>query len=257
LAARDDEKVKRGTSVEPTSRIGPARGPSPRPGPRRDALAAHARDVLAPLMRPHTYPAGELLWREGDTSGSMVSIDEGQVKIYRVLPTGSAVTVYLFGPGDTFGFMPFLDGRPYPASALALTEVRARVVSRPELVAAFGRDPHVAMALVELLATRLREAFDRIERSSTPEVLPRVASALLGLLPEAPPHGSMTIVELPVRSSDMASAIGVAKESFSRGVTRLVNSGVLHRLGPRRYQVLDPVALHRAAGVEPPGPERS
>lgn len=229
----------------------------PRPGPRRDPLSVRAREVLAPLMHARTYPAGELLWREGDTTGSLVSIDAGRVRIYRVLPTGNAITIYIFGPGDTFGFMPFLDGRPYPASALALTDVQAMAISRPELVAAFGRDPHVALSLVELLATRLREAFDRIERSSTPEVLPRVASALLALLPDGESQGSMSIVELPVRASDMASAIGVAKESFSRGVTRLVNSGVLHRLGTRRYQVLDPLALQRAAGVEPSEPEPS
>jgi CRP/FNR family transcriptional regulator len=194
------------------------------------------------------------LWREGDAAGLLVSIDAGRVKIYRVLPRGSAVTLYLFGPGDTFGFMPLLDGRPYPASAQALTDLRAMVVSRAELVEAFGRDPQVALALVELLATRLREAFDRIERSSTPDVLPRVASALLGLLPEGGPSDPLAIIELPVRSSELAAAIGVAPETFSRAVTKLVSSGILHRLGPRRFQVLDAEALSQAAGGPEPVP---
>ncbi|WP_059435926.1 Crp/Fnr family transcriptional regulator [Anaeromyxobacter sp. PSR-1] len=213
------------------------------------ALAREARTLLAPYARGRTFGAGDLLWREGDESGTLVAIESGRVKIYRVLPTGSAVTIYLFGPGDVFGFMPFLDGRPYPATAQALDDVTALVVSRSDLLLAFQRDPQVAFALVRLLATRLREAFDRIERSSIPEVLPRVASALASLLPAGVRPGALVVLELPVRAREFAGAIGVAPESFSRAITKLVGERVLHRLGPRRYQVLDPAALRRAAGA--------
>jgi CRP-like cAMP-binding protein len=178
----------------------------------------------------------------------LVAIESGRVKIYRVLPNGNAVTLYLFGPGDVFGFMPFLDGRPYPASAQALEEVTTMVVSRTDLQAAFRRDPDVALALVRLLATRLRQAFDRIERSSVPEVLPRVAAALVTLVPEDAPAGQLLVIDLPVRSSDFASGIGVAPESLSRAITKLVGAGTLFRLAPRRYQVLDLDALRREAG---------
>jgi CRP/FNR family transcriptional regulator, dissimilatory nitrate respiration regulator len=176
----------------------------------------------------------------------LVSIDAGRVKVFRGTAT-SEVTLYLFGPGDTFGFMPFLDGRPYPAGAKALTTVEALVMPRAELVAAFRSDPSVALALVELLATRLREAFQRIERSASPEVLPRVASALAALLPQDERGGALTVIELPVRAHELARAIDVVPESFSRAVTSLVKSGVIHRLGPRRFQVLDAAALRLAA----------
>ena len=177
----------------------------------------------------------------------LVALERGRVKAYRVLPNGNAVTLLLFGPGDVFGFMPFLDGRPYPATAQALDEVEALVVSRADLTAAFERDPHVALALVRLLATRLREAFDRIESSSVPEVLPRVAAALAALLPDEPAPGALAVIELPVRSSEFAAAIGVAPESLSRAITKLVEARVLHRLAPRRFQVLDASGLRRAA----------
>ncbi len=225
-----------------------ARHPAQPPSAGRDALAHQARDLLAPYSRRKVIPAGDLLWREGDDAGMLVALEAGRVKIYRVLPGGSAVTLYLFGPGDVFGFMPFLDGRPYPASAQALGEVTAMVVSRDDLQGAFRKDPEVALALVRLLATRLRQAFDRIERSSVPEVLPRVAAALATLVPEEAPAGPLLVIELPVRSSEFAGAIGVAPESLSRAITKLVEAGTLHRLAPRRYQVLDLAALRREAG---------
>jgi CRP/FNR family transcriptional regulator len=220
---------------------------SSKPGaPARDDLAQRARDLLTPYLRRQAFRSGDLLWREGEDAGMFVVLDSGRVKIYRVLPNGNAVTLYIFGPGDAFGFMPFFDGRPYPASAQALTDVEALVMPRSDLVVAFERDPGVALALVRLLATRLREAFDRIERSSLPEVLPRVAAAFSSLLPTEAPRG-LAVVELPVSAGELAGALGVAPESFSRAVTKLVEAGALHRLGPRRFQVLDGAALRRAA----------
>lgn len=223
----------------------------PTPTTEREPLAQEVRRLLTPYARRRTLPSGDLLWREGDDAGMLVAIERGRVKVYRVLPNGNAVTLLLFGPGDVFGFMPFLDGRPYPATAQALDDVEALVVSREDLTAAFARDPQVALAMVRLLATRLREAFDRIERSSVPEVLPRVAAALVALLPEEGTAGQTTVIELPVRSSEFAAAIGVAPESLSRAITKLVAAGVLHRLAPRRYQAVDAEALRRAAA----GPE--
>lgn len=213
----------------------------------RERLAREIRALLAPYAHHGTFRAGDLLWREGDDSGMLVALESGRVKIFRAVPTGGAVTIYLFGPGDVFGFMPLLDGQPYPASAQALDEAAALVVSRTDLRAAFERDPQVALALVKLLATRLREAFDRIERSSVPEVLPRVAAALTSLLPGG--AGPLVVVELPVRAREFAAAIGIAPESLSRALTKLVGAGVLHRLGPRKLQVLDIGALRKAAGA--------
>ena len=213
----------------------------------RERLAREIRALLAPYAHHRTFEAGSLLWREGDDSGLLVALESGRVKIFRAVPTGGAVTIYLFGPGDVFGFMPFLDGQPYPASAQALDEATALVVSRTDLRAAFERDAQVAFALVKLLATRVREAFDRIERSSVPEVLPRVAAALTSLLPQG--AGPPVVVELPVRAREFAAAIGIAPESLSRAITKLVEAGVLHRLGPRKLQVLDTDALRKAAGA--------
>ena len=211
-------------------------------------VAAQARELLAPHLRRRHFAAGSLLWREGETSGLLVALETGRVKIYRLLPTGRAVTVFIFGPGDVFGFLPFLDGEPYPAYAQALEDVQAQVMSRDELLSAVREDPHVAVALIGLVGRRLREAMRHIESLSSPGVLPRVASALVALLPHAGDHGGAApIIRLPVSGGEFAAALGVTPETLSRSLTRLVSARVLHRLGPGRFQVLDPEALRQAA----------
>lgn len=209
-------------------------------------FADEVRALLAPHARRRAFGVGEHLWHEGDDTGMLVAIEQGHVRIFRGLGVRKAVTLYLFGPGDVFGFMPLLDGRPYPASAVALDQVTARVVRRVDLQKAFRRDPDLAQGLIRLLATRLREAFARIEQSSVPEALPLVATALLSLLPAKAEPGQLLVIALPVRSSEFAEALGIVPESLSRAITKLVEAGVLHRLAPRRFQVLDPDALRSA-----------
>jgi CRP/FNR family transcriptional regulator len=214
---------------------------------RLDALAAQARDLLGPHFHRRQFAAGSLLWREGETSGLLVALETGRVKIYRLLPTGRAITVFIFGPGDVFGFLPFLDGEPYPAYAQALEVTQAQVMSRDELLSAVRADPRVAVALIGLVGRRLREAMQTIESLSSPGVLPRVAAALVALLPDGGDAAAAGIIRLPVSGGEFAAALGITPETLSRSLTKLVSARVLHRLGPGRFQVLDPEALHRAA----------
>jgi CRP-like cAMP-binding protein len=245
-----------------TSRRGPTR-PGSRPtdaappaaiDPRTDKLAVEARDLLRPHFDRRRFADGSLLWREGETAGLLIVLDTGRVKVYRLLPSGRAVTVFIFGPGDVFGFLPFLDGEPYPAYAQALGDVEAQVMSRDRLLAAVRTDPEIAIALLRLLGRRLREAMARIESLSSPGVLPRVAGALAALLPgPEDPAAAARILRLPVSGNEFAAAIGVTPETLSRSLTKLAEARVLHRLGRGRFQVLDVEALRQAAeGAEMP-----
>jgi len=209
-------------------------------------LAGEARKLLAPWFSERRFSAGTLLWREGETSGLLVAIRTGRVKIYRLLPTGRAVTVFILGANDVFGFLPFLDGQPYPAYAQALDDVTAEVMSRDDLVRAVRERPEISITLFALLGRRLRDAFDRIERLSTPGVVGRVAGVLQALVEQAGRDAS-PVIELPIPASELAGAIGITPETLSRAISRLVQEGVLRRLAPRRLQVLDPGALAATA----------
>jgi CRP-like cAMP-binding protein len=211
-----------------------------------DDLVTQARQLLRPHLHIRQFKRGSLLWREGEVSGLLVAIKTGRVKIYRLLPTGRAVTLFLFGPGDVFGFLPFLDGAPYPAHAQAIEDVEADVMPRSALLQALRADPELAVALIGLLGRRLRDAMDLIEGLSTPGAPSRVAAALVALLPDDPADGPV-VLKLPVTAHEFAGAIGIVPETFSRAVKHLKDSGILAREGAGRYRVLDRSGLRQAA----------
>jgi CRP/FNR family cyclic AMP-dependent transcriptional regulator len=212
---------------------------------------AHEQDetmeVLEPYLHPRHYKAGQVLWTEGEISGRMVLLVRGRVKAVRVLPDGSSVLLYVFSAGDIFGFLPFVDGGPYPATAIAVDEVDARVMSRSELRQAIHEDPQVAMVLLGALGKRLRQAFGRLGDQAQRSSLARVAAALSLLLPEANGPTGTTIIDVPSPIHDFAADVGMTPETFSRAVTQLVESGVLQRLAVPQLQVLDAKRLRKIA----------
>ena len=208
--------------------------------------AGKALEPLAPHFRPRRFPAGTVLWRAGESPSMVVAIETGHIKVYRTLAGGNVAALYLFGPGELFGFLPFLDGRPYPATAEAVDDVRARTMSREGLLRGLRENSAVALPLFSFLGRRLREAFDRIELLSARGALPRVAAALAALLPHID-GARTTIASLPMPSGKFARALGITPESFSRAITGLAAAGMICRLGRGRIQVLDPQALRAAA----------
>lgn len=216
-------------------------------GPGASTLEHQVLGILESYLVRRRYRAGEILWNAGDAPGVLVTIVSGRVRAFRPLASGKEVDIYLFGPGDVFGFLPFLDGAPYPASTQAVTPVDARIVSREQLLVALETDPAVARALLSAFAKRLRDAFAKIEAISSQKALPRVAGALAAQMRvDDDPQGT-NVIQLPVSSRLFAQGLGLTAESLSRAVTELVDHGILHRLGHRRLQVLDADALHVAA----------
>jgi len=217
------------------------------PDPRFREMALEAISHLGDHLRVRHFHRGNLLWREGDSEGMLVVLKTGRVKVYRLLPNGRAVTLYLFGPGDVFGFLPFLDGQGYPAYAQAIDDVEAEVMARSTLLRVLQADPDLAMTLISLLGQRLRTAFDQIRTLSTPGARARVAAALFALLSDTPATTASGEVQLPVTAHEFAGALGLVPETYSRALTTLVQDGILERIGPAHYRILDKAALERSS----------
>ncbi|MEJ2187125.1 MAG: Crp/Fnr family transcriptional regulator [Gemmatimonadota bacterium] len=210
---------------------------------REQAIAGEIREILQPHMHVRRFAKGEILWREGDRPGLLVALRKGRVKVYRPLPTGGTVTLFLFLPGDVFGCLPLLDDGPQAASALALDALEADVMPRSVFQRVMADDRSLAQELVALLSRRLREACDVIESLSTPGACRRVASALLGMIPDPHTSSSAVRLQLPVSAQEFAGALGMAPETLSRAISDLADEGMIRRGDHGQLDVLDMAAL--------------
>ncbi|MBN2800822.1 MAG: Crp/Fnr family transcriptional regulator [Deltaproteobacteria bacterium] len=194
------------------------------------------REALVGHLLPRSFAPGTHLWREGSREGMLVLLDQGSVRAYRTVQGEREVPIYQFGPGDLFGFMPLLDGDPYPASAVCVEAVRARTLSREALDGLLTRQPAFARVLLSALSLRLRGAFAQIELLSTRGATCRVAATLVAMVPPSGPQP--VLVQLPVSHRELAEALNLTAPTLSRALAELESCGAVHRLGAGRYQVL-------------------
>jgi tetratricopeptide (TPR) repeat protein len=68
------------------------------------------------MMNVHPLPAGMPIVEQGDVGKSVYIIANGKVKVYTTLLSGERVDLAVLWPGDFFGEMAFLTGKPRSAT---------------------------------------------------------------------------------------------------------------------------------------------
>jgi CRP-like cAMP-binding protein len=99
----------------------------------------------------HRYEPGTTIVRQGGRTATLFVVLEGEVKIVR-----DGRTISRRRPGEFFGEISLIDGRPRAASVVAETPIRCLVLEQAALKTLAMTDPRVAWALLESLASRLR-----------------------------------------------------------------------------------------------------
>src|SRR6202020_204889 len=120
------------------------------------------------------FRAGHAWFTERDLAERVFVIEHGQVMISSIGPGGREIVLGLRGPGDVIGDLSALDGAPRSASALAVGDVEATVAPGTALTRALA-DPSMAMELLRILASRLRDADRKRLEFAALDTLGRVA----------------------------------------------------------------------------------
>jgi CRP-like cAMP-binding protein len=127
------------------------------------------------------FPAGTVLFREGEPGREMFVVQRGRVEI---AARAGAVRKVLstLGPGEFFGEMSILNGAPRSATATCAEECRLLVVDARTLEAMIRQNGEVAVRMIQKLAARLAEADRQIEllmlRDARARVIHWVASTV-------------------------------------------------------------------------------
>jgi aquaporin Z len=114
--------------------------------------------------------AGDVVIRENEPGETAYVIEAGEVEVRRrAIAAGSPdIVLGRLGPGQWFGEMSVLLGEPRSATVVAITDGRARRLSREAFEQALADDPAHALTLMRQLAARLRETDRRLAAPLAP-----------------------------------------------------------------------------------------
>jgi CRP-like cAMP-binding protein len=205
-------------------------------------------DTLASLMVSKRVGRQEMVFWEGDLEARFFILGEGRLKAFRKLPEGKDITVFLLSKGDCFGFLPLLDGSPFPLSVEALEESVLLSLGRAEFSRFIKEHPDAALILLAHLAGRLRGCLDQVETIGRQGALARTAHGLMSLIPASEDAGAQPEAVLPFTQEEFAHILHLAPENLSRALARLQKEGAIRRLGKRRFRILSLQALRTTAG---------
>ena len=201
-------------------------------------------DAITDLGRRRSYAPGDVLFVEGDDSHSVYVCLEGRVRIFLTTRSGRELLVGIKSPGDDFGELSALDGRPRSASAAAIDRTVVAVLPAALYMELLLRAPHLSVSVCRSLSAELRRSNDRLVTRNSNSATVRTGRMLVELTSMMMRHGGESeTYELPLTQSDLAGWIGATRESTARALARFRRAGLV-RTGRGQIVVLDVLGLN-------------
>lgn len=169
-----------------------------------------------------SFKAGEVIFREGELGFTMFVVRAGSVRISKQVRGGER-TLATFGPGEFFGEMAVLSGRPRTATATAVGTLTLLEVDEDRFDAMINSQPEITVRILKKLARRLDDADSLIAILTKRDPKTRV---ILGLIREAEERGSpgegddTRVVQRDF--GELAVELGVLPDELDEVIARMV-----------------------------------
>jgi uncharacterized membrane protein len=121
-----------------------------------EGLSEEDLAALAETLRERRYPAGAVIFRQGDAGDAMYIVAAGDVNIHLPGEASRRISLKDIGRGEYFGELALFDDKPRSASALATTDAVLLELKRGTLESYLERRPRAALAFLRTMTEYLR-----------------------------------------------------------------------------------------------------
>ncbi len=111
---------------------------------------------MANTAASKNYKAGDVLIRENELSRKMYVIKKGKVRVFKTY-MGQKVTLGIFGDGEVFGELSFIDAQPRSASVEAITDVETHIIDGSDAEKQLSQLPEWILGVLKTVFHRFRE----------------------------------------------------------------------------------------------------
>lgn len=177
-----------------------------------------------------SYGPNQPIFFEGDKATFLPIVLSGTVKMVKYPEVGKEVILGLFHSGEAFAIPPAMDGKRFPATAIATDKSEVLLIPRDRFLELMQSSYEFSAAITSRMCGILRHQVETIQILATPSAEQRIAAALLRLAGE---DGGDRVIEIAYRRKDIAEMTGLSLETTIRGVRRLAKKNCLKIVGGR------------------------
>jgi CRP-like cAMP-binding protein len=211
-----------------------------------EGLPAATLNSLAEHCRWLSLASGDILFNQGDDSGTLYFINRGQVELVRDYKDGEKVVIATLGRDEVIGELSMIGSEPRTASVIATEDTELVALDRDVFFQYLEQNPTIATEVLIQLSRRLRKMTLQIRELAVTNAPSRIASLILFLAEE---NGRFRtgLITANFRHHRMARAAGVDVEYLRSIVNEWAHEGFIG-LDGRRLLLHDEDELIEIAG---------
>lgn len=180
-------------------------------------LSSRAARSLGEIRRTSSYPAGAILFMEGEQARGVYIVCQGRVKLLTTNSEGKTLIFKIAKPGEILGLNAALSGTPHEITAETLQPAQLAYVSREDFLKFIKENGDACLQVAQHLGRDCHSAYEVIRSIGLSN---SVEEKLARFLVDWSAGGQMTNVGLRVKLAltheEIAQLIGCSRESVSR-----------------------------------------
>lgn len=174
------------------------------------------------------YKKGEMLIRADDDPVGIFYLKKGYVRQYTISKAGFELTLHILKPISYFPMVWAVNGTPNVYYFEALTPVEVGRAPKDQVVNFIKDKPTIIFELLSELIEDYAESLKRIEHLVFSDAYRRVISVLLYIAKHfGEKHDKGIIVDHRFTQQDIATLVGVARETASIELVKLEKKGLI------------------------------
>lgn len=212
------------------------------------SLTDAEREALREAGAVRRFPPNAFLFTEGAHSAHVIVVLSGRLKISSYTKDGKEVVLGVRGPGDLLGELAALDEEPRSASVSTLEPVEALVVTADRFRSFLADNPRIALEIMQMLTSRLREADRRRIEFGAFDTAGRVARTIVELAERfGAEQGEDSVrIDLPLTQEELAGWTGSSREAVAKALKTMRDRGWIET-GRKSILILDLDAVRKRA----------
>ncbi len=191
-------------------------------------------EKIGTLMYERRYGKGRIIFMEGAPGDALFLLKEGRIKLTRQTEDGREHILHLVNAGEVFAEVVLFDGGGYPATAETMEDCRVGIIRNQDLEQVIAGSPGLALAMLKIMAGRLRAAQEKVMSLALHDAARRVVSTLLRLAEEhgtAGPEGQR--INLALTNQELAELAATSRETVNRTLNDLRRRKIIDVSGPQ------------------------
>jgi CRP-like cAMP-binding protein len=183
-------------------------------------ISQKSKEALAAICIPKTLQKNEALFFEGDSGYNMYILASGNVRVFKSGPGDKESVIKIIGPGEIFAEVILFEEDEYPASAVALKKSLVYIIPKRQFSILLS-DLAFRNDFIAMLMKKQRYLAGRIHYLTSYDVEERFVRFL------EEQYGKKQEYRILIPKKNIAQAIGVTSETFSRLTKRMRKEGTI------------------------------